>query len=408
MILADPGETARPGPLTPVFFRPMIHHVLDAAGAIAHRSLTLLVGRGEAEIRESCRAYAGLRFARSAEPLLRGERGDALILEGDRVLLSTLSLKMLLAAHAKSGAACTVARAGSAEPAAYCFRIEALLPALERIAARDGGRTRPAEAAEAIGASGGRTAEHRLADRAEGLRVSDPRGLCRVETILRERTNRALMAHGIYLRDPRTTTVDPRCRIDAGVVIEGGTLLVNSTVRAGATVESGCRVTDADVGEDCLIKQGCRLEECRLGRACKVGPYAYLRPGSHLGEEVEVGGFAEIKDASVGGGSRVGRLCYLGDAAVGRNVTVGSGFVTCDDLGSTSKGRTVIEDDVFIGSDSHAVAAVRLGAGSFIATGTTVTDDVPPDSFVISRGRQVTKPGYAKRYARPRGAASSS
>lgn len=218
---------------------------------------------------------------------------------------------------------------------------------------------------------------------------------------------RLLAESGVELSDPESTWIDAASRIASGVRIEGGCTIRGSTIGAGAVLESHCRVVGSEVGEGTLLRQGTCLDGSRVGRDCRLGPYARLRDGARLSDRVWIGNFVEIKNALLGEGTRAAHLSFIGDAEIGRNVNIGCGFVTCNSSGRPLKQKTVIEDDVFVGSASQAIAPVRIGAGSFVATGTSVVDDVPADSFVISRGRQVTKPGYAKKYARPRGAAPS-
>jgi bifunctional UDP-N-acetylglucosamine pyrophosphorylase/glucosamine-1-phosphate N-acetyltransferase len=232
------------------------------------------------------------------------------------------------------------------------------------------------------------------------LDASDPFARFRAEKLARLRFNRELMRAGVGLQDPAATYIDARCRIERGVFIEAGAVLINSAVGAGTKIESACRIVDSEVGQGCCIKQGTRIEGSRIGRDCLLGPYAHLRPGTRLSEEVHVGNFVEVMNSSVGARTKISHLSYVGDAEVGRDVNVGCGFITCNYDGGPVKQRTIIEDGVFIGSDSQAIAPVRLGARSFIATGTSVTEDVPADAFAISRGRQMTKPGYAKKYGR--------
>ena len=383
--------------------------------ALPHRSLTLVVGRGEREFREQCRGYADIAIVRQEAPLgaadavrtlesvLGGRSGDVLILAGDAVLLSPRSLRELLVQHAETGAPCTAGRAaiGGGESVAYCFRIHDLFDVLKRIG--PGGPENEfllSDAAAALTAPGSATADYLFADADETMDVNDFHGLWRVETLLQERCNRELMLKGVALQDPRTTLIDPRCRIERDVRIEAGCTVINSVLEAGVTAESFCRIVDSEVGSGSRLRQGTCVEEARIGRDCRVGPYAHLRPGTNLEDSVWIGNFVEIKNASLGAGTRAAHLSFIGDAHVGRNVTLGCGFITCNSSGRPLKQRTIIEDDVFIGSASQAIAPVTLGAGSFIATGTTITDDVPPDSFVISRGRQVTKRGYAKKYGK--------
>lgn len=401
-----------PKALHPVFFRPMIHYALDAATAIARRSICLVVGRGEREFREQCRGYEDLRIVRqgtpsgtadalmAAEPVLAKD-GDVLILHGDAVLLSARTLRELLMKHAETGAGGTVGRAGrDAEAVAYCFRIRDLFSVIRRGAPSGSEEFTLTDALAALAAGGVATAECRIDDPLEALDINDFHGLWRVESVLQERFNRELMLKGVALQDPRTTLIDPRCRIDADVRIEGGCTVINSALENGVQVENCCRIIDSEIGPGSRLLQGTCLEKARVGRDCRVGPYARLRPGTDLHDDVWIGNFTEIENASLGSGTRAAHQCYIGDAQVGRNVRIGCGFITCNSSGRPLKQRTVIEDGVFIGSASQTIAPVTLGAGSFIATGTSVTEDAPPDSFVISRGRQVTKPGYAKKYGK--------
>ena len=404
-----------PKALIPVFYQPMLLRALDAVRALPRRSLTIVAGRGEKEVRELLRTEAGAAVVtqdaplgtadavRALEPALNAAEGDLLILNADNVLLTSEALGALLEAHAASGAAATRAAAAGSDPdsaAAYVFRLKGLFALLRGLAPAGPRREfRLSDAFRALADAGEKTALHSL-DPELALSVDDFEALARVETLLRARRNAELMLAGVRLSDPSTTTVDPRSRVARGATIEGGATIVNSVLEEGVRVESACRIADSEIGRDSVLLQGTRVEKSRVGRDCSVGPYGHLRPGTSLSEGVRVGNFVEIKNSTVGAGTKISHLSYIGDAQVGRNVNVGCGFVTCNYDGGPVKQRTVIEDGVFIGSDSQAIAPVTLGAGSFVATGTSVTEDVPPDSFVISRGRQVTKPGYAKKYGR--------
>jgi bifunctional UDP-N-acetylglucosamine pyrophosphorylase/glucosamine-1-phosphate N-acetyltransferase len=145
------------------------------------------------------------------------------------------------------------------------------------------------------------------------------------------------------------------------------------------------------------LKPGCYIEDSVIGEQCVLGPYAHLRPGTVLKKKVKIGNFVELKKATMDDGSKASHLSYIGDAEVGKEVNIGCGFITCNYNGIT-KEKTIIEDNVFVGSDSQTVAPVTIGKGSYVASGTTVTKNVPPDSLVISRGRQTVRPGYAKRF----------
>jgi bifunctional UDP-N-acetylglucosamine pyrophosphorylase/glucosamine-1-phosphate N-acetyltransferase len=145
------------------------------------------------------------------------------------------------------------------------------------------------------------------------------------------------------------------------------------------------------------------LEQARVASGAVLGPYSHLRPGSEIGEGAHVGNFVETKKIKLGKGSKANHLTYLGDAEIGANVNIGAGTITCNYDG-VNKHTTVIEDGVFIGSDSTLVAPVRIGKGAYVGAASCVTDDVPEDSLVIGRARQIVKPGWAreKRAAHPK------
>ncbi len=433
--------------LQPVFFMPMIRYVLDAAMSVPHRSLAVVVGPGERDLRERLRDYESIQFipvkpgiGGAGALLAAGEylatlEGDILVLNGSAPLMSHRSIGGLWGRHRESGADCTVATAAVADPAGqarvitdsgsikdlreeldcseaerriteipagiYAFGHQALLTGLRALASAPLSRERRlSETVKALAAGGFSTTAWLVADPDEALDVADLHGVWRAETILRERFNRALMLKGVSLQDPRTTVIDPRCRIERDVLIEGGVVLVNSVVEGAVKIESACRIADSIIGRGTYIKQGTRIDGSRVGKDCVLGPYAHLRPGCALSDEVHVGNFVELKNSTVGLRTKISHLSYIGDAEIGRNVNVGCGFITCNYDGGPVKQRTVVEDGVFIGSDSQAIAPVRFGAGSFIATGTSVTDDVPPGGFAISRGRQVTKADYARKYGK--------
>jgi bifunctional UDP-N-acetylglucosamine pyrophosphorylase/glucosamine-1-phosphate N-acetyltransferase len=156
-----------------------------------------------------------------------------------------------------------------------------------------------------------------------------------------------------------------------------------------------------DVGSGCEIKAGTVGEDSIVGNDVKLGPYAHLRPESEVKSHAKIGNFVELKKAIIGEKTAISHLSYVGDAVVGERVNIGCGFVTCNYDGrvidGSRKHKTVIEDDVFVGSDCQAVAPVTLKRGSFVASGSTITETVEEDSLAIARSRQVNKVGYAKK-----------
>ncbi len=434
-----------PKVLHPVLFQPMLHHVLDLARAVPHASISVIVGHGAEAVRKSCERYPGVGFfvqaqqrgtadaVRAAESFLGQQTGTVLVLSGDVPLLRQESVEKLVVTQAEAQAAAVLLTARLSQPKGYgrilrdqrgrllgireeadcngneraidevnagiyCFRLEELWPILSRIG--DGNRQKEYYLTDAIAllAAGNRRVEGiPLDDPTEMMGINDRIALAQVESALQERVNRAWMLRGVTIESPATVFIDTRSQLLPDSRIEGGCRILRTSIAARTVVEAGCRLIDSRVGEGCTIKQGSYLESAEVGPRTSVGPYAHLRPGTVLAEDVKIGNFVEVKKSTLGPGTKASHLAYIGDAQVGRDVNLGCGFITCNLGIGPGKNRTVIEDRVFIGSDSQAVAPVRIGSGSVVAAGTTVTEDVPPDSLVLSRGRQVTKPGYAEK-----------
>jgi bifunctional UDP-N-acetylglucosamine pyrophosphorylase/glucosamine-1-phosphate N-acetyltransferase len=246
-----------------------------------------------------------------------------------------------------------------------------------------------------IAVSRGLTCRALATDNADEIMgINDRAQLAEASRILRRRINSELMCSGVSLVDPDHTYIDhgvsigPDTVVHPNCTIGGGAVIGN-----GCTIESGVSIFDCRIGDDCHIKAGSVLEGAELKADVSVGPMAHLRPGTVLYDHVKVGNFVETKKAVMGEGSKASHLTYLGDAEIGSNVNIGCGTITCNYDG-VNKHRTVIGDEVFIGSDVQLVAPVSVGRNSLVAAGTTVTVDVPPDSLAIARTPQVNKVGW--------------
>jgi bifunctional UDP-N-acetylglucosamine pyrophosphorylase/glucosamine-1-phosphate N-acetyltransferase len=178
--------------------------------------------------------------------------------------------------------------------------------------------------------------------------------------------------------------------IDVNCVFEGRVVLGDAV-----TIGPNCVLRDVTVGAGTRIDAFSHLEQAQVGAAAVIGPYARLRPGAALADGVHIGNFVEVKNATLGAGSKANHLAYVGDADVGERVNIGAGTITCNYDGA-NKHRTVIEDDVFVGSDTQLVAPVRVGRGVTIAAGTTVWKDVPAGTLVLNQKNQIAKPGYVR------------
>ena len=227
--------------------------------------------------------------------------------------------------------------------------------------------------------------------------VNDRVELARATAVLRQRINEAHMRAGVTLEDPATTTIEEQVRIGVDTRIAAGCALSGATkVGRDVRIGLGCVVHSSTIGDGVQIKPYSSMDDAKVGRGSLIGPYARLRPGTDLAEGVHVGNFVETKKAKIGKGSKANHLTYLGDCEIGAGVNVGAGTITCNYDG-VNKHKTVIGDRAFVGSDSQFVAPVTIGAGAYIGSGSTITEDIPPDSLAIARARQVTKPGYMKK-----------
>jgi bifunctional UDP-N-acetylglucosamine pyrophosphorylase/glucosamine-1-phosphate N-acetyltransferase len=227
--------------------------------------------------------------------------------------------------------------------------------------------------------------------------VNSAADLAMLERIYQGAKAQALLEAGVQLADQARVDVrgDLACgrdvRIDVNCVFEG-------TVRLGDRVRIGpnCILRDVTVDADTEILAFSLLEDAEVGKRCRVGPYARLRPGARLAEEVHVGNFVEVKASRIGAGSKANHLAYIGDAEVGARVNVGAGTITCNYDGA-AKHRTVIEDDCFIGSDATLVAPVTIARGSYIGAGSTISKSTPPGQLTVARARQVSLANWKPR-----------
>jgi bifunctional UDP-N-acetylglucosamine pyrophosphorylase/glucosamine-1-phosphate N-acetyltransferase len=205
-----------------------------------------------------------------------------------------------------------------------------------------------------------------------------------------------LMAEGVTIFYPQTCVIDSDVQVGADTVIEPFVQLLGKTKVGGdCRIRSYSVIKDSEIGDQVTINALTVADGARVSRGAIVGPYSRLRPGSEIGEGAHVGNFVETKKIRLGKGSKANHLSYLGDAEIGEGVNIGAGTITCNYDG-VHKHKTIIEDGVFIGSDSTLVAPVRIGRGSYVAAASCITEDVPADALALGRARQITKEGWAK------------
>ncbi|MGB9791473.1 MAG: bifunctional UDP-N-acetylglucosamine diphosphorylase/glucosamine-1-phosphate N-acetyltransferase GlmU [Thermacetogeniaceae bacterium] len=228
--------------------------------------------------------------------------------------------------------------------------------------------------------------------------INDRRQLAAAERILRLRECERLMDEGVTILDPAVTYIDRGVRVGRDTVIYPFTFLEGSTsVGEGCVIGPGTRVIDSRIGDGVEIQQSLVVGS-DVGDRCRIGPYAYLRPGTALAEDVKVGDFVELKKARIGRGSKVPHLSYIGDAVIGSDVNIGAGTITCN-FDGFAKHETRIGDGAFIGSNTNLVAPVTVGERAVTGAGSTITKDVPAEALAVERSRQVVVPGWAKKRA---------
>src|SRR5467141_3902514 len=365
-----------------------------------------------------------------------GRAKFAVVLPGDAPLVRTDTLKALIAAHHHGNAAATVLSAVLAAPygygrvvrksetavsaiveesqladeqreineinsAIYCFTLEKLWPALAQVRPNNKHRELYLTDAIAVLAAKNETVlAHVAPDSREALGCNTRADLAEVDRIFRERKRAALMNEGVSIQLPETVLIDPDVTAGEDTVLEPAVQLLGKTkIGERSTIRTGSVLSDTIVGNDVTIEPHSVIAQSRLDDNVTVGPFARLRTGTHLKSGSRVGNFVETKKVTVGEGAKVPHLTYLGDANVGSKTNIGAGTITCNYDGF-QKHATNIGKGVFIGSDSTLVAPVRIGDGAYIAAGSTITENVPPDGLGIARGRQVNKPRWASRKRR--------
>ena len=355
-----------------------------------------------------------------------------LVLPGDAPLVRTGSLQALLRLHWSAASSATLFTARLADPHSYGRILRSTLGAVEAIIEQ--GALRPDQAGlrevnaglycferAALAAVFGRlgrdnlhrefyltdviallrqagktVSAHATDDPDEILGVNTAGELARVDRLLRWRKAEALLAQGVTLYQPESQAIDPDVAIGPDSIVERGVELRGRT-RIGRRCHIGAHsiLHNAVLADDVVVRPSCLVLNSRLASGVVVGPFAHLRDGAEIRRDARIGNFVEVKKSIVGEGTKAQHLSYLGDATIGRRTNVGAGTITCNYDG-VNKNPTRIGDQVFIGSGTELVAPVKVGGGAYVAAGSTVTENVPPDALAIARGRQVNKPGWAR------------
>ncbi|HEY7241044.1 MAG TPA: bifunctional UDP-N-acetylglucosamine diphosphorylase/glucosamine-1-phosphate N-acetyltransferase GlmU [Burkholderiales bacterium] len=440
ILAAGQGKRMRsklPKILHPLAGRPLLGHVLDTARALAPRRIVVVHGNGAEQVRAAF-ADAQVEWALQAEQLGTGHAvrqalpnispdAEVLILYADVPLVRPATLQRLLDAG-RDGLA--VMTAEVADPTGYGRIVRQASGDLARIVEQ--GDASPEELAlceinagfmamSARRLSGwlGRLTnrntqkEYYLTDVvslavAEGVRVravkvedawevagvNSKRELAALERKYQQREAERLLGEAVTLADPARIDVRGELSCGTDVAIDVNCVFEGSvTLADGVRIGPNCLLRNVRIGAGTEILAFSHLENSEIGARCRLGPYARLRPGNSLADEVHIGNFVEVKASRIGKGSKANHLTYIGDTDIGAKVNVGAGTITCNYDGAT-KSRTIIEDDCFIGSDATLVAPVRIARGSYIGAGSTISKDTPPDQLTVARARQVSVPSW--------------
>jgi bifunctional UDP-N-acetylglucosamine pyrophosphorylase / glucosamine-1-phosphate N-acetyltransferase len=431
-----------PKVIQPVAGRPMILYALEATATLQAAPVVVVIGHQAGDITRMLPAdgwraveqteQLGTGHAmRQTEEILKDFPGDVVVLHADVPLLRGETLQRLVETHRRSGAVATLLTAVMEQPGrlgrvvrenngnvarivealdaseaehaireintgTYCFQANFLFPALHDLTSDNAkGEYYLTDVIGAACRSGLVVQAVQSDDWREAVGVDSKADLARAEALIRQQALERLMASGVTIIDPQTTYVHPEVQVGCDTVLHPHTHLLGKTV-----IGEDCEIWPNTVIRDSTLEDGvtvfpsCVIAGSTIAAGAHVGPFAHLRPESALGKRVRIGNFVEVKKSSIGDDSKASHLSYIGDVVMGKDVNVGAGFIACNYDGE-KKNETIIEDEVFIGSDSQIIAPLRIGRGAYIATGTTVRKEVPPQALVYNTKDQVHREDWA-------------
>lgn len=438
-------KSKRPKVLHEVGGKPLLAHVIrSAAEVVSPRNIFVIIGH-EAERVRAAVAHTGVNFIVQAEQRGTGHAiqtarkelaqfSNFLVLSGDAPLIRPETIRRMRDFHIAQDAAMTILTARPADPTGYgrvlregsTDRVTAIVeqkslrPEQSNLGEINSGfyafHSKPLFANIDRLSTDNPHAEYYLTDMAAllvagghkvvAIRAEDPDEVLGGNTIaelvsldanMRMRKARSLMSQGVTVFRPETCVIDEDVCVGADTTIEPFVQLLGKTsIGENCRIRSYSVISNSQIASDVNIRPGCIIDESSISSGAIIGPYSHMRPGSEIGEGAHIGNFVETKKVRMGRGSKANHLTYLGDAEIGAGVNVGAGTITCNYDG-VSKHQTIIEDGVFVGSDSTLVAPVKIGHGAYIGAASCITDNVPPDSLALGRGMQVVKEGWARR-----------
>jgi len=430
-------KSALPKVLHRVAGLPLIEHVLAGAAALNPRSTTVVIGHQADALRATLRGRENVTFVvqepqlgtahalLQTEPVLRDASGTLVLLSVDASPLNNSTLKALVERHTEKGAAATVLTAIVGEPKGYgrivrvgeqiariveekdatpaeqriqeinsgiyAFAVEGLFDAVRGIAAENAQREYYLPDLVSIYRQRGLIVETVTVSNADEIRGINSRAeLASVGRVVREQKAAALMASGVTIEDPATAYIDRDVTVAPDTVIHPNVYLEgNTTIGSGCEIHSGSRIVNSRIGDRVTVLNYCVITDTEIGDAVSIGPFAHLRNHVDVRTGAKIGNFVELKNTTLGAGSKSMHLAYLGDATIGEKVNVGAGTITCNYDG-VNKNQTIIEDGAFIGSDTQLIAPVTIGEGAYVGSGTTIRESVPAGALAVSAGKQRT------------------
>jgi bifunctional UDP-N-acetylglucosamine pyrophosphorylase / glucosamine-1-phosphate N-acetyltransferase len=438
-------QSKHPKVLHQVGGKPLLAHVIAAATKVCEpRNIYAVIGHEADRVRQAV-AHTGVNFViqepqRGTGHALMVARAElqtydtVIVLSGDAPLITSKTIQKLREFHATKKAAMTILSSVLPDPSGYgrvirrngkSEDVEAIVeqksatPKQQKIREINSGFyafSIPALSAHIDKLRNDNPhGEFYLTDMAEILRKANKRvvavptndayeilgsntraELVNLDQRLRLAKCQELMANGVTIFFPNTCVIDSDVEIGADTVIEPFVeILGNTRIGCDCRISSHNIIRDSQIGDNTIVRPSCVIDQSHVKSNAVLGPYSHLRPGSEIGEGARVGNFVETKKIKLGKGSKANHLTYLGDAEIGDGVNIGAGTITCNYDG-VNKHKTVIEDGVFIGSDSALVAPVRVRKNAYVGAASCITADVPADSLALGRARQIVKEGWVK------------
>ncbi|MFD1456498.1 bifunctional UDP-N-acetylglucosamine diphosphorylase/glucosamine-1-phosphate N-acetyltransferase GlmU [Levilactobacillus lanxiensis] len=417
----------------------MVDHVLTQVEQTKMDKIVTVVGYGADDVEATLgkRTQYALQAKQmgtghavlQTEPMLKDEEGTTLIVSGDTPLFRAETFDDLFAYHEAKHAAATILTSVAPDPTGYGRIVRNNIGIVEKIVEQKDASSEEQEiheintgvyvfdnqklfkalhetsnnnaqgeyyltdVIEILKRQGDIVAAYQMTDFDESMGVNDRVALSAATKIMRKRINEAHMRNGVTLIDPETTYIDAGVKIGADTIIEPGVLLKGDTVIGDdCYIGAHSELRNAKLADHVTVTSSL-LEDSDMATGSNIGPNSHLRPESHIGPKVHLGNFVEVKKATIGEGTKVGHLTYVGNAKLGKNINVGCGVVFVNYDGK-NKHETVVGDDAFIGSNSNLVAPLDVADHSFIAAGSTITDAVNKYDMAIARERQTNKPNY--------------